>query len=51
MSSEAKKCAHAMCSCMVSGDQKYCSQVCEDSKDVTELACDCPHSGCTGHAV
>ena len=48
---ETKKCAHASCSCMVSDGKKYCSQMCEDSKGVTELACDCKHPGCTGTPI
>ncbi len=47
MANEAKKCAHASCSCTVSGDKKYCSQICEDSAGVTELGCDCSHPGCS----
>ena len=50
MADEMKKCANDLCSCQVS-DKKYCSQSCEDSAGVTTLACDCPHPGCTGHAV
>ena len=49
--SESKKCAHASCSCLVTDGKKYCSQMCEDSKGVTELACDCKHPGCTGSAI
>lgn len=50
MADETKKCAHELCSCTVT-DAKYCSQSCEDNAGVTTLACDCPHTGCTGHAV
>ena len=50
MASDAKKCGHELCSCMVTG-KKYCSQSCEDNVGVTTLACDCSHTGCTGHAV
>jgi hypothetical protein len=49
--SETKKCAHASCSCMVTDGKKYCSEICEDSKDLTELACDCKHPGCTGTPI
>ncbi len=48
MSDSPKKCAHPACSCTVSGDSKFCSQNCEDSKDVTSLGCDCHHAGCSG---
>ena len=46
--SEAKKCAHVVCSCVCTDGKKFCSQVCEDSKGVTELSCDCQHPACTG---
>lgn len=45
---DTKKCAHTLCSCMVT-DKKYCSQMCEDSDGTTSLGCDCPHAGCSGH--
>jgi hypothetical protein len=48
---EPKKCAHSLCTCIVADDQKYCSQVCEDSKNVTELSCDCKHTACGGELV
>ncbi len=46
--SDAKKCAHTSCTCMVADGKKYCSQMCEDSKSLTELKCDCKHAGCAG---
>jgi hypothetical protein len=46
--SELKKCGHAACSCLVAEGAKYCSQMCEDSKSLTELKCDCKHAGCSG---
>jgi hypothetical protein len=46
--SEPKKCAHSICSCVCSDGKKYCSQMCEDSKGMTTLKCDCKHPGCTG---
>ncbi len=51
MTTEAKKCAHETCNCMVADGKKYCSTICEDSKGVTTLKCDCPHTGCSGHAL
>jgi len=48
---ESKKCAHASCTCIVPEGQKYCSEICEDSTDVTELSCDCKHPGCGGELV
>jgi hypothetical protein len=46
--SESKKCAHTACSCTVPDGKKYCSQMCEDSKSVTSLKCDCKHPACSG---
>jgi hypothetical protein len=45
MSETTKKCAHELCKCLVT-DKKYCSQFCEDSKNVTALECDCKHPAC-----
>jgi hypothetical protein len=42
----AKKCAHPSCSCTVSSDDKYCSEYCEDAKDLTEIGCGCEHPAC-----
>ena len=33
--SESKKCAHPACSCV--STEKYCSEKCADSKNLTEL--------------
>ena len=44
--SEAKKCAHPACNCLVPGDEKYCSQYCDDSADTVEISCNCHHAGC-----
>jgi hypothetical protein len=49
--SDAKKCAHASCSCVCNDGKKYCSQLCEDSKDVTDLKCDCKHPGCEARSL
>ena len=46
--SEPKKCARSICSCVVPDGEKYCSQMCEDSKGFTEIKCDCKHPGCSG---
>ncbi len=42
------KCAHEMCNCMVTGDDDYCSEHCEDAEDqdMDEISCDCGHPGC-----
>jgi hypothetical protein len=45
---EPKKCAHTSCSCTVPEGQKYCSQMCEDSKGFMTLKCDCKHPSCSG---
>lgn len=44
--SEKKKCAHEACTCIPPDGKKFCSQVCEDSKKVTHLTCQCGHAGC-----
>jgi hypothetical protein len=49
--SDPKKCAHKTCTCIVPDGQTYCSQICEDSKGVTELGCDCKHPACGGELV
>jgi len=49
--SEPKKCAHAMCTCIVPADKKFCSQICEDSVGMTALGCDCKHPGCGAELV
>jgi len=49
--SDTKKCAHPICSCHVSGDAKFCSQLCEDSVGIQSLKCDCKHPGCSGEAL
>ncbi len=48
---EANKCKHESCSCTVEKGKNYCSQICEDSKNVTEIACECGHAGCAGEAL
>lgn len=49
--STPKKCAHEACSCIAADGKKYCSETCEAAKDVTELACQCNHPGCSGEAL
>jgi hypothetical protein len=44
---ESKKCAHTACTCTVPEGKKYCSQICEDSKQFTSIKCDCKHPGCS----
>ena len=46
-----KKCAHPACSCIAPDKQKYCCQTCQDSKNVTALACHCAHPECGEEAL
>jgi hypothetical protein len=48
---EFKKCEHKLCSCIPPKGEKYCSTICEDSKDMTTLKCECEHTGCRGHSL
>jgi hypothetical protein len=47
---EKKKCAHAICDCMVDEGTKYCSEYCEDAvkAGVLEIGCGCEHPACEG---
>jgi len=49
MADENNKCGHEACVCAVGGDEKYCSPECESAgaQDITEIACDCGHAGCS----
>jgi hypothetical protein len=49
--SETKKCAHPTCDCIPPEKQKYCSEVCEDAKNITEFTCQCDHPACRGEAL
>jgi hypothetical protein len=48
---DVKKCAHPACNCIPPDKQKYCSEVCEDAKGITELTCQCDHPACQGEAL
>jgi hypothetical protein len=51
--SEMNKCAHPACKCIVSNDGqfgKYCSEHCQEAKDMAEIRCECGHAGCN-HAA
>jgi hypothetical protein len=48
---DPKKCAHVNCTCIVPEGETYCSEICKDSKGVTELGCDCKHTACSGELV
>jgi hypothetical protein len=43
---DPKKCAHPACRCIAPEGKKFCSQMCEDAKNVTALTCHCAHSAC-----
>ena len=49
MADENNKCGHEACVCAVGDDEKYCSPECESAgaQDITEIACDCGHAGCS----
>ena len=42
------RCGHDGCACAITGDEEYCSDHCRnaDDQDITEISCDCGHSGC-----
>ena len=48
MADDDNRCGHEGCMCAVSGEQEYCSDHCRnaDDQDITEISCDCGHSGC-----
>jgi metallothionein len=46
---DAKKCAHPVCSCMVTG-KKYCSEQCEAMEETPDIDCRCMHPECKGRA-
>ena len=49
MAEENNKCGHSACVCTVGEDEEYCSSQCKAAgeEDITEIACDCGHSGCS----
>jgi hypothetical protein len=51
MTDTVKKCAMEGCTCIPAGGKKYCSEVCEDSKNITTLECPCQHAACTGNKL
>lgn len=43
------KCAHPSCTCTVQNGSpfgKYCSEYCQKAGNITELHCNCKHTGC-----
>jgi len=47
----SQKCKHDSCSCTTMEADGYCSTTCKDAKGVTDLACQCGHSGCKGNQL
>jgi hypothetical protein len=50
MPDDLQKCAHPACTCMVAkGGEwgKYCSEVCKEKGQQTEIRCECRHKECT----
>jgi len=45
---QTEKCAHPYCSCPAAEDSQYCSTICEESRETTEIFCDCGHADCEG---
>ena len=43
-SEEKLLCRHPACSCPVSAQERYCSQACSRSRDISE--CSCSHESC-----
>jgi hypothetical protein len=45
---DSRKCACDMCNCQATEGTNYCSDHCRDvaEQDITEIRCDCGHSGC-----
>jgi metallothionein len=46
-STKAEKCAHPVCSCMITTGE-YCSVECETMEKMPDIACHCGHAGCKG---
>jgi hypothetical protein len=49
MAEGSTKCAHPACECMVEKGGpygKYCSEVCKEKRQTTELRCECRHPAC-----
>jgi hypothetical protein len=48
MAENNKKCAHQACDCLISADDKFCSEYCENAEKarVTEIGCGCEHQPC-----
>ena len=47
MATEAKKCGHQSCYCLVDAGKIYCGPWCEGTKNsLDEIACECGHPAC-----
>lgn len=46
--SDSGKCGHEQCNCPVADAGAYCSDHCREAQDqdISEIKCDCGHSGC-----
>ncbi len=47
MTTEAKRCGHQSCRCLVEEGRIFCGPWCEGAKrSVEEIVCDCGHPAC-----
>jgi hypothetical protein len=47
MAADGRKCAHLVCSCIVTKG-KYCSAECEAMEKTPDIDCHCNHPACKG---
>lgn len=46
---KAAKCAHPVCSCLVTSG-RFCSAQCEAMEKMPDIDCRCQHAVCKGHS-
>jgi hypothetical protein len=47
MPTQADKCAHGPCTCLVANDEKFCTEWCKEAEaDDSETICGCAHPEC-----
>jgi hypothetical protein len=47
MPTQADKCAHGPCTCLVANDEKFCTEWCKEAEaDDAETICGCAHPEC-----
>jgi len=46
MADQPKKCEHPACQCLAPEGEDYCSEICKNAGDLTELSCECGHEAC-----